>query len=93
MSNVLFFIAVVILLALIFMIQRLQENYYARFYYYPLGRRCRYVLRGKRQKGTVEWANGDWYYITPDEKKIATDLVHVRNVKPARLWATLFNKK
>ncbi|WP_340112649.1 hypothetical protein [Maribellus mangrovi] len=82
MSYLGIYVIILVTLVVIFLIQAWFDAVKKNFYANPIGKRCRYHFSGKWIKGTVEWNNGPYWYITPDSKKMATDLVNRKNVKP-----------
>ena len=85
MYHVIFTISYVSLVALIVLIvvfQIWRDSVKAKFYAQPVGKKCRYKFKDRKLKGRVEWANGLHYYIKPNEKKAACDLVNRGDVKP-----------
>lgn len=79
------FIGIIVLIVAAFIVAEIHKAKVEKFYHNPVGGRCRYYFNDKWIKGVVEWNNSDYYYITPDERLQAFDLVHRRNVKPI-IW-------
>jgi hypothetical protein len=92
MNALLYYISAIVFLIAFFMVMAIRDVISREFYRNPVGKRCRYKFSGKWIKGVVEWNNGDYWYMTPDERKQATDLVHRRNIKPV-YWEIKFKTK